>query len=45
MEDKQALVDIIRSKAAPDEVEYLRRLQHHDKFRRAILALGSLPPT
>ncbi len=42
-EDKQALVEIIRSKAGPDEVEYLRRLQQHDKLRQAILALGSLP--
>ncbi len=42
-ENKQALVGIIRSKAGPDEVEYLRRLQQHDKLRQAILALGSLP--
>jgi hypothetical protein len=38
---KQALVAIIRAKAAPDEADYLRLLQQHDALRKLILRLGS----
>jgi len=40
-EEKRALVRIIRSKAAKEETAYLRRLQAHDRLKRAILELGS----
>lgn len=40
-DEKRDLIDIIRSKAARDQVKYLRRLQHHDRLRKAILRLGS----
>src|SRR5215472_365871 len=39
--ERNALVDIIRAKAAPDEGGYLRLLQQHSKLRAAILNLGS----
>jgi hypothetical protein len=38
---KQALVEIIRAKVAPDEAEYLRLLQQHHALRDLILRLGS----
>jgi hypothetical protein len=38
---KQALVEIIRAKAAPDEADYLRLLQQHHALRELILQLGS----
>ena len=38
---KQALVEIIRAKAAPDEANYLRLLQQHHALREIILRLGS----
>ena len=39
--EKQALVAVIQAKAAKNEVEYLRKLQHHDKLRNALLRLSS----
>ena len=39
--EKQALVHVIQAKAAKNEVEYLRKLQRHDKLRDALLRLGS----
>ena len=39
--EKRAMVDVIRAKAAPDEVEYLQALQHYDKLRDVLLQLGS----
>jgi hypothetical protein len=38
---KQALVEIIRAKAAPDEAGYLRLLQQHSALRDIIVRLGS----
>jgi hypothetical protein len=38
---KQALVEIVRAKAAPDEADYLRLLQQHSALRDIILRLGS----
>ncbi len=40
---KQALVGIIRAKAAPDEAGYLRLLQGHDGLRETLARLGSSP--
>jgi len=39
--EKQALRQIIRAKAAPDEMKYLRLLQRLPKLREAMLRLGS----
>jgi hypothetical protein len=39
--DKQALLQIIRSKGAAEETEYLRRMQAHARLKRAILELAS----
>lgn len=44
-EEKSALVEIIRAKAAPDESDYLRLLQKHLRLHDALLRLGSAPPT
>jgi hypothetical protein len=43
--EKEALVQIIWSKVAATEFEYLRRMQKHRKLRDAIVRLGSRPPT
>ncbi len=40
-EEKDALVEIIRAKAKPDEMVYLRLTQRHEKLRDALLKLGS----
>ena len=40
-EQQQALVDIVRAKAAPDETKYLRLLQNHNLLRKEVLRLGS----
>jgi hypothetical protein len=42
-QEKQALVDIIRAKAASDETVYLRLLQRHPRLRETVLHLGSEP--
>jgi hypothetical protein len=44
---KQALLEIIRAKAAldKDEADYLRLLQQHDALRELILRLGSSGPS
>lgn len=39
-EDKQSLLQIIQAKAHADEGEYLRLMQKHSKFRRAVINLG-----
>jgi hypothetical protein len=39
--DKSALIDIIRSKAAPEERQYLQLQQQHDTLKRAVVNLGS----
>ena len=40
-EEKDAVVEVIRSKAKPDEMLYLHLTQRHEKFRDALLKLGS----
>jgi len=40
-EEKQRLLQIIEAKANADESMYLRLMQKHDRFRRAVIALGS----
>jgi hypothetical protein len=40
---KQALVNVIRAKAAPHEADYLHLLQGHDGLRESLLRLGSAP--
>ena len=40
-EEKQALVQIIRAKAAPDEMRFLHLMQNHSKLRAALLKIGS----
>jgi len=40
-EEKEALVRIIRSKNKADEMLYLHLTQRHDRFREALLKLGS----
>ena len=42
--EKQDLVEILRAKAAPGEMRYLRLTQQHDRLRRELLRLGSSPP-
>lgn len=39
--EKQALVALIRAKAAKNEVEYLQELQHHLRLKMSLLQLGS----
>jgi hypothetical protein len=39
--ERAGLANVIRAKAAPDESEYLRLMQQHEKFRAAIIRLGS----
>ncbi|MEK6279803.1 MAG: hypothetical protein AABN95_05565 [Acidobacteriota bacterium] len=39
--DKQQLVKIIQAKRSPDEADYLKAMQRHDRLRRAIISLGS----
>ncbi len=41
--DKQKLAAVIRAKAAPDEARYLRSLQRHKEFRKAVIELGEEP--
>jgi len=41
-EEKDALVEIVRAKAKPDEMLYLHLSQRHEKLRDALLKLGSL---
>ena len=41
-EDKRALVAILRSKAGREEIDYLRRLQRHERLRATLLRLGSV---
>ncbi len=40
-EEKEVLVRIIRSKSKADEMVYLHLTQRHDRFREAMLKLGS----
>ena len=40
-EERSALADVIRAKAAKDEVAYLRQLQRHHRLKAALLRLGS----
>jgi hypothetical protein len=40
-DEKQALVKIIRAKAAQDESSYLKLMQQHARLRRALIKLGS----
>jgi hypothetical protein len=44
VEEKEALAQVIRSKAAPTEFEYVRRMRKHRKLRDAIVRVGSKPP-
>ena len=39
--EKHALLQIIRAKSKPDEMQYLRLTQRHDRLREALLKLGS----
>jgi len=40
-QEKEALLQIIRAKAKPDEMLYLHLTQHHERLRTALLRLGS----
>jgi len=40
-QEKRSLMQIIQAKAGADEGKYLRLMQKHAKFRRAVIALGS----
>ncbi len=40
-EEKQMLLQIIQVKASEDEGKYLRLMQKHERFRRAVIDLGS----
>jgi hypothetical protein len=40
-EEKEALVRLIRSKSKADEMVYLHLTQRHERFRKALLELGS----
>ena len=40
-QEKQMLLQIIQAKAGTDEGRYLRLMQKHAKFRRAVIMLGS----
>jgi hypothetical protein len=40
-DEKRALARLIRAKAGPDELQYLRLLQQHTRLRRALIELGS----
>jgi hypothetical protein len=40
-EEKDALVEIIRSKPKPDEMRYLHLTQQHDRLRKSLQKLGS----
>jgi hypothetical protein len=39
--EKEAVAEIARAKTGREEIRYLRRLQAHERLRRAILRLGS----
>src|SRR5208282_4190707 len=41
-EEKEALARIIRSKSKADEMSYLHLTQRHERFREALLKIGSL---
>jgi len=41
--EQEAILDIIRSQAAPNEMRYLRLMQRHPRLRDALLRLGSAP--
>jgi hypothetical protein len=41
LEEKEALVRMIRSKSKTDEMVYLHLTQRHERFREALLKLGS----
>jgi hypothetical protein len=43
-DEKQAVLQIIRSKAARDEARYLKLMQKHARFRNEIIRLGSKAP-
>ena len=41
LEEKQLLLQIIQAKASADETKYLRLMQRHERFRHAVINLGS----
>lgn len=41
--EKQQLVELIRSKAAREEMSFLHLSQRHSRLRKALLKIGSLP--
>ena len=41
LDERQLLSQIIQAKASTDEGNYLRLMQKHDRFRRAVIVLGS----
>jgi hypothetical protein len=41
-DEKRALVAMIRAKTGPEEIDYLDRLQRHERLRSAVLRLGSV---
>ena len=41
-EEKRALAEMTRAKAAREEIRYLRLLQSHERLRRAVIRLGSV---
>jgi hypothetical protein len=38
--EKRQMDEVIRAKSAPDEIDYVRAMQRHGRFRDAILRLG-----
>jgi len=42
-EQQQSFLEIIRAKAAPDEIAYLRMLRQHEGLRETLLRIGSAP--
>src|SRR5262249_47311548 len=42
-EQQQSLPEIIRAKAAPEEIVYLRMLRQHESLRETFLRMGSAP--
>ena len=41
--EKQQLIEIIRSKSAPNEMNYFRQTQRHPRLKSELLRLGSKP--
>jgi hypothetical protein len=44
-EQRSALAQVIRAKAADDESSYLKLMQKHERLRAAVIRLGGRPPS